>query len=383
MFSDRRNTTRWLIILISFLIISLILWNTYTFFQIFKNEERLKMNLWAKAQKTLINADANADVELPLQIFSTNSSIPIILTENNKIINAVNIDEKIIASPSESAHFLADLKNENDPIVIQYAPGKFQKLYYGNSALLNKLKYYPIALVLIIVLFAALVYNFYRSTKMATQNKLWAGMAKETAHQIGTPLSSLIGWIELLKAENVAESTTQEIEKDIERLQTITDRFSKIGSEPKLENQDIIAATQETVDYLQSRFSKQVVFSFQAPELPVFVLFNATLHSWTIENLVKNAIDAMKGKGNLDLVMEQEGEWIQIKVSDTGIGIPKKQFKTIFEPGFTTKKRGWGLGLSLTKRIVEEYHKGRIKVVQSEIGKGSTIQLSYKKSESI
>lgn len=383
MFSDRRNTTRWLIILVSFLIISLILWNTYTFFQIFKNEERLKMNLWAKAQKTLINADANTDVELPLQIFSTNSSIPIILTENNKIINAVNIDEKIIASPSESAHFLADLKNENDPIVIQYAPGKFQKLYYGNSALLNKLKYYPIALVLIIVLFAALVYNFYRSTKMATQNKLWAGMAKETAHQIGTPLSSLIGWIELLKAENVAESTTQEIEKDIERLQTITDRFSKIGSEPKLENQDIIAATQETVAYLQSRFSKQVVFSFQAPELPVFVLFNATLHSWTIENLVKNAIDAMKGKGNLDLVMEQEGEWIQIKVSDTGIGIPKKQFKTIFEPGFTTKKRGWGLGLSLTKRIVEEYHKGRIKVVQSEIGKGSTIQLSYKKSESI
>ena len=383
MFSDRRNTTRWLIILVSFLIISLILWNTYTFFQIFKNEERLKMNLWAKAQKTLINADANTDVELPLQIFSTNSSIPILLTENNKIINAVNIDEKIIASTAESAHFLEDLKNENDPIVIQYAPGKFQKLYYGNSALLNKLKYYPIALVLIIVLFAALVYNFYRSTKMATQNKLWAGMAKETAHQIGTPLSSLIGWIELLKAENVAESTTHEIEKDIERLQTITDRFSKIGSEPKLENLDIIVATKETVDYLQSRFSKQVVFTFQAPELPVFVLFNATLHSWTIENLVKNAIDAMKGKGNLDLVMEVEGEWIQIKVSDAGIGIPKKQFKTIFEPGFTTKKRGWGLGLSLTKRIVEEYHKGRVKVVQSEIGKGSTIQLSYKKSESI
>jgi signal transduction histidine kinase len=382
-FSDRRNTTRWFIILVSFLIISLILWNTYTFFQIFKNEERLKMNLWAKAQKTLINADENTDVELPLQIFSTNSSIPIILTENNKIINAVNVDDKIIKSKSESARFLANLKNENDPIVIEYAPGKFQELYYGNSALLNKLKYYPIALLLIIVLFAALVYNFYRSTKMATQNKLWAGMAKETAHQIGTPLSSLIGWVELLKAENVAESTTLEIEKDIERLQTITDRFSKIGSEPKLENQDIIAATRETFDYLQSRFSKQVVFSFQAPELPVFVLINTTLHGWTIENLVKNAIDAMKGKGNLDLVMEQEGDWLKIKVSDTGNGIPKNQFKTIFEPGFTTKKRGWGLGLSLTKRIVEEYHKGFIKVVQSEIGKGSTIQLSYKKSESV
>jgi signal transduction histidine kinase len=382
-FSDRRNTTRWFIILVSFLIISLILWNTYTFFQIFKNEERLKMNLWAKAQKTLINADENTDVELPLQIFSTNSSIPIILTENNKIINAVNVDDKIIKSKSESANFLADLKNENEPIVIQYAPGKFQELYYGNSALLNKLKYYPVALLLIIVLFAALVYNFYRSTKMATQNKLWAGMAKETAHQIGTPLSSLIGWVELLKAENVAESTTLEIEKDIERLQTITDRFSKIGSEPKLENIDIVAETEKTFDYLQSRFSKQVVFSFQAPELPVFVLINPTLHGWTIENLVKNAIDAMKGKGNLDLVIEQEGDWLKIKVSDTGNGIPKNQFKTIFEPGFTTKKRGWGLGLSLTKRIVEEYHKGFIKVVQSEIGKGSTIQLSYKKSESI
>jgi signal transduction histidine kinase len=382
-FSDKRNTTRWFIILASFCIISLILWNTYTFFQIFKNEERLKMNLWAKAQKTLINADENTDVELPLQIFSTNSSIPIILTENNKIINTVNVEDKIIASNIESARFLANLKNENDPIVIEYSPGKFQKLYYGNSALLNKLKYYPIALLLIIVLFVALVYNFYRSTKMATQNKLWAGMAKETAHQIGTPLSSLIGWIELLKAENVAESTTLEIEKDIERLQTITDRFSKIGSEPKLENQDIIAATRETFDYLQSRFSKQVVFSFQAPELPVFVLINPTLHGWTIENLVKNAIDAMKGKGNLDLVMEQEGDWLKIKVSDTGNGIPKNQFKTIFEPGFTTKKRGWGLGLSLTKRIVEEYHKGFIKVVQSEIGKGSTIQLSFKKSESV
>ena len=382
-FSDRRNTTRWFIILASFCIISLILWNTYTFFQIFKNEERLKMNLWAKAQKTLINADENTDVELPLQIFSTNSSIPIILTENNKIINAVNVEDNIIASNIESARFLANLKNENDPIVIEYSPGKFQKLYYGNSALLNKLKYYPIALLLIIVLFAALVYNFYRSTKMATQNKLWAGMAKETAHQIGTPLSSLIGWIELLKAENVAESTTLEIEKDIERLQTITDRFSKIGSEPKLENQDIIAATEATFDYLQSRFSKQVVFSFQAPELPVFVLINPTLHSWTIENLVKNAIDAMKGKGNLDLVIEQEGDSVKIKVSDTGNGILKSHFKKIFEPGFTTKKRGWGLGLSLTKRIVEEYHKGFIKVVQSEIGKGSTIQLSYKKSESI
>ena len=378
-FSERRNTTRWIIIFASFLIISLILWNTYTFFQIFKNEERLKMNLWAQAQKTLINAGENTDVELPLQIFSDNTSIPIILTENDSIINTVNIDEVIVKNNKKAVAFLHDLKSENEPIVIEYIPGKFQKLYYGNSALLNKLKYYPVALVLIIVLFGGLVYNFYRSTKMATQNKLWAGMAKETAHQIGTPLSSLIGWVELLKSENVDESTTFEIEKDIERLQTITDRFSKIGSEPKLENKDIVAETFQSYDYLQSRFSKQIEFSFKAPKSPIMVSLNPTLHSWTIENLVKNAIDAMKGKGKLALEIEQEGDSVKINVSDTGNGIQKKQFKTIFEPGFTTKKRGWGLGLSLTKRIVEEYHKGTIKVLNSEIGKGTTMQVSFKK----
>ncbi|CAM3903059.1 PAS domain-containing sensor histidine kinase [Flavobacterium sinopsychrotolerans] len=378
-FSERRNTTRWIIIFASFLIISLILWNTYTFFQIFKNEERLKMNLWAQAQKTLINAGENTDVELPLQIFSDNTSIPIILTENDSIINTVNIDEVIVKNNKKAVAFLHDLKSENEPIVIEYVPGKFQKLYYGNSALLNKLKYYPVALVLIIVLFGGLVYNFYRSTKMATQNKLWAGMAKETAHQIGTPLSSLIGWVELLKSENVDESTTFEIEKDIERLQTITDRFSKIGSEPKLENKDIVAETFQSYDYLQSRFSKQIEFSFKAPKAPIIVSLNPTLHSWTIENLVKNAIDAMKGKGKLALEIEQEGDSVKINVSDTGNGIQKKQFKSIFEPGFTTKKRGWGLGLSLTKRIVEEYHKGTIKVLNSEIGKGTTMQVSFKK----
>jgi two-component system, sporulation sensor kinase D len=380
-FSQKKNTTRWFIIFTSFVIISLILWNTYTFFQIFKNEERLKMNLWANAQKALINAGENTDVELLLQIFSNNTSIPIILTENDSIMDTVNIDETIITNQQSAKDFLQALKNENEPIVIEYAPNKKQKLFYGNSALLNKLKYYPVALLLIIVLFTALIYNFYKSTKIATQNKLWAGMAKETAHQIGTPLSSLIGWVELLKADNIEESITTEIEKDIERLQTITDRFSKIGSEPKLENRDIVAETLQSYDYLQSRFSKQIAFSYKSPEIPLMVLFNPTLHSWTIENLVKNAIDAMKGRGKLALEIIEEGEQIKINVSDSGNGILKKQFKTIFEPGFTTKKRGWGLGLSLTKRIVEEYHKGTIKVLKSEIGKGTTMQISLKKSK--
>jgi signal transduction histidine kinase len=194
---------------------------------------------------------------------------------------------------------------------------------------LNQLKYYPIALLLIIVLFAALVYNYYKSNKMATQNKLWAGMAKETAHQIGTPLSSLIGWIELLKTEDIPESTTKEIEKDIERLQTITDRFSKIGSEPKLEQMDIVSETLLSYDYLQSRFSKQIEFSYAAPKKSIMIPLNATLHSWTIENMVKNAIDAMKGKGKLHLAIEEENESIKITITDTGSGIPKNQFKKI------------------------------------------------------
>ena len=341
------------------------------------------MNLWANAQKTLINAGETTDLELPLQIFSNNTSIPIILTEKDSIINSINIDEEIVNDKQKIKAFLNGLKNENNPIVIEYVPGKFQYLYYGDSELLKKLKYYPVALLLIIVLFAALVYNFYKSTKMATQNKLWAGMAKETAHQIGTPLTSLVGWVEILKSENVDEFTTNEIEKDIERLQTITDRFSKIGSEPKLENKDIIEETQKSYHYLQSRFSKQIEFTFTGPEAPVVVLFNPTLHSWTIENLVKNAIDAMKGRGKLTLEVLHEGGLVRINVSDTGSGIPKNQFKSVFEPGFTTKKRGWGLGLSLTKRIVEEYHKGTIKVLHSEIGKGTTMQVSFKVTELI
>jgi signal transduction histidine kinase len=236
-------------------------------------------------------------------------------------------------------------------------------VYYGDSPLLNKLKYYPIALLLIIILFGAVVYNFYKATKMATQNKLWAGMAKETAHQIGTPLSSLIGWLELLKLENVAESSLIEIEKDIHRLQTITDRFSKIGSEPLLEHKNIVVETKQTLDYLQTRVSKQILFTFSAPEVPIYVAINPALHSWTIENLVKNAIDAMRGKGHLDLTITSLGNKVKITITDTGKGIPKNQFTKIFE--------------SLTKRIVQEYHKGKIKVAHSEIGKGTAIQMSY------
>lgn len=381
-FSEKRNTTRWIIITASFVIITLILWNTYNFFQIFKTEERVKMELWASAQKSLINADENTEIELVLEIFQNNTTIPVIVTtENDSIDKMINIDENAISTLAQKHAFLDQLKKENEPIIIEYVPGEFQYLYYGNSSLLNKLKYYPIALLLIIVLFGAVVYNFYRSTKIAGQNKLWAGMAKETAHQIGTPLSSLIGWVEIMKADNVDETTVAEIEKDINRLQTITDRFSKIGSEPVLESKDIVQETQQTYEYLQSRFSKQIKFTFSAPAHPVFININPALHSWTIENLVKNAIDAMRGRGNLDVNIFEERNYVKIVISDSGKGIPKVLFKRIFEPGFTTKKRGWGLGLSLTRRIVEEYHKGKIKVLSSEIDKGTKILISFRKSD--
>jgi two-component system, sporulation sensor kinase D len=378
-FSERTNTIRWIIISLCFLIISLILWNTYTFFQIFKNEERLKMNLFVNAQITIVNADENTDVELPLQIINNNTSIPAIVILYDKVVSSKNVPDEILNDKKKRDAFLKTLKGENEPITFEYASGKYQTLYYGNSGLLNKLKYYPIALLLIVFLCIALIYNFYKSTKMATQNKLWAGMAKETAHQIGTPLSSLIGWVEILKTEEIDPSITAEIEKDIERLQTITDRFSKIGSVPVLEVHDVVAETLNSYEYLQLRFSKQVAFSYKGPQEPVFSLINPILHSWTIENLVKNAIDAMKGKGSLELQIEQDVHHIKINIKDSGSGISKKQFKTIFEPGYTTKKRGWGLGLSLTKRIVEEYHNGKIKVLHSEIGKGTTFQISLNK----
>ncbi|HEU4497536.1 MAG TPA: HAMP domain-containing sensor histidine kinase, partial [Flavobacterium sp.] len=258
-------------------------------------------------------------------------------------------------------------------------PGEMQYIYYGDSKLLTNLKYYPIALLLILLLFGLLVFNFYRASRMATQNKLWAGMAKETAHQIGTPLSSLLGWIEIMKADDVDETTVAEIEKDIARLQTIADRFSKIGSEPVLEERDIIRETEESYDYLKSRFSGQIDFSFKAPAHPVKIFINPVLHSWTIENLVKNAIDAMRGRGKIAIEISEDARFVKIKVKDSGKGIPKNQFKKIFEPGFTTKKRGWGLGLSLTKRIVEEYHNGKIKVFSSEAQKGTCMMVSLRK----
>lgn len=379
-FSERRNRARWFIVISSLVVVSLIVWNTYSFFQVLKAEERQKMELWASAQTSLKNGDPDAELDpLILDVIQSNTTIPAVQIEDGAITTQINVPEDISKDQKKMKAFIERLKQENAPIVNSYSEGKTAYVYYGNSSRLNQLKYYPMALLLIIVLFVTLVYNFYRSNKMAVENKLWAGMAKETAHQIGTPLSSLMGWLEIMKADQMDEVMVAEIEKDILRLQSITDRFSKIGSEPVLEECDVISETEQAFDYLRARFSAQIEFTFAAPRHPIKARINRALHGWTIENLVKNAIDAMRGRGALDVTIIDEHPFVKIYISDTGKGIPKKQFRKVFEPGFTTKKRGWGLGLSLTKRIVEEYHKGRIKVARSEKGKGTTMQVALPK----
>lgn len=381
-FSENRQVFRWIIVAASFIIISLILWNTYVFFQNFKAEERTKMQNWSFAHRELSKStDLNKDIgELPIEILSSNKTTPMILVNKDGSVKTNNIDEKKAQDSLYIQKLINRFKSENRPIEIRYKNEVLQTLYYGNSPLLNKLKYYPLALLLIILLFAAVVYFFYRSSKIASQNKLWSGMAKETAHQIGTPLSSLIGWTEILKAEKTNPSYVNEIEKDINRLRMITDRFSKIGSAPTLEEADIVKETIDSYDYLKSRSSKLIDFELNVPKEPIHVHLNRQLYSWTIENLVKNAIDAMKGKGKLTIDISTTDKHVYINISDTGKGIPKQYFKKIFEPGFTSKKRGWGLGLSLAKRIIEDYHNGKIKVLNSEIDKGTTMKISLRKS---
>lgn len=377
---DERSFNRWFIIISCLVVTSLVLWNTSIFFQRLKEDERAKMNIWAQAQEELSNAPEDADLSLILEILNNNTTIPIIHTdENGEIAYTTNLDPSIIEDAGKTQEYLEDLKDENEPIIIDLGEGQVQYLYYGNSPALNKLKYYPIGLTLIGFLFIGVVYFFYTTTKSSEQNKLWAGMAKETAHQIGTPLSSLIGWTEILKTENIDPSYVEEMEKDIDRLRTITERFSKIGSLPNLKRTDIVAATKESYEYLKTRSSNLIHFSIRVPRQPINVMLNEQLYSWTIENLVKNAIDAMRGKGELQIEIKQDLKQVYIYITDTGKGIDKNKYRSIFEPGQTTKKRGWGLGLSLARRIIEEYHKGKIKVARSEIGKGTTFQISLKK----
>lgn len=378
-FTKHNNTFRWIIIIASLGVVSLILWKTHTFFQHFKEEERLKMETWAFAQTDFIDNDSNNNIELTIKILSSNKTTPIlVINEYDQLGTYNNIDDELVKDQQSIQKLVSKFKEENKPISVKIEGRIVSTIYYGNSDLLNKLRYYPLALLLIIVLFVAVIFFFYSSNKNATQNKLWSGMAKETAHQIGTPLSSLIGWTEILKSEQLNPEYIVEIEKDIDRLQTITERFSKIGSVPTLHTENIVKETVDAFEYLKARASNLIEFKISVPNEAILVPLNKQLFSWTIENLVKNAIDAMKGRGLVTIAISRVETRVVIHVSDAGKGILRKDFKQIFEPGFTTKARGWGLGLSLSKRIIEDFHGGQLKVVHSEIDKGSTFEITLK-----
>ena len=377
-FSPKKKTSNLLLLIASFAIVSLILWNTNSFFKKFKEEERHKMEIWATAQSEFLSLPVDADPgNLHIKIFQNNTSTPMILVNKDSTIKVNNMPGIQKTDTAFIHGKINKFKAENKPISIEYKGENLATLYYGNSEVLTKLKYYPIALLLIIFLFGTVIYFLFKTNKTSEQNKLWAGMAKETAHQIGTPLSSLLGWNELLRSENINPEITKEIEKDISRLETITERFSKIGSLPILNEYDIVEETKNAYDYLKLRSSKLIQFSFNSQVNHAPVLLNKALYNWTIENLVKNGIDAMRGKGSIAIEIVPNGNWVKILVSDTGSGIAKKNFQTIFNPGVTSKKRGWGLGLSLVKRIVEEYHKGKIKVLTSTKD-GTIMQITFK-----
>ena len=372
--------------IIFFIIVAFILWNTYILFQTVKNEERKKIKLWAMAQKELIQSNSPSNITFEvLQQVAINPIIQV--DDNEKIIGRKNIDWNPNKKDSlELYNQLKKIKKENEPILIKYQDSINktiiinQKVYYGDSLMLKKLQYYPLALLLIILLFAIVVYFIFWTAKISEQNRLWAAMAKETAHQIGTPLSSLFGWITLFKEKkNNKNFLLLEIEKDLERLKIITNRFSKIGSMPNLNSTDIVLVTNKTLSYLSKRLSKLIVVNVLIPKKKIMIPLDPELYSWTLENIIKNGIDSMKGKGNINFLLKERKDSVNIEITDSGSGIQKKMYSKIFLPGYTSKKTGWGLGLSLAKRIIVDYHKGLIEVKKSNPGKGTTIKIVLKK----
>lgn len=380
---NERSFSRWFIMVSSLAIIVLVLWNTTIFFEQIKQNERSKMQIWVSAFSELIKADANEALgPLIIPIINTNQTTPMIIyTVKEDIYETKNIPKGKIETRQEIEALVEEYKSQNEPIKATDKGEVLSIVYYGDSTILNTLKYFPLMVLLIICLFVAIIYYFYATSKSSEQNKLWAGMAKETAHQIGTPLSSLVGWVQILKDQHTDPVYLEEIQKDIDRLRTITERFSKIGSVPTLQKTDIVEATRDSYEYLKTRSSNLIEFSLDVPEEKTYVMLNKQLYSWTIENLVSNAIDAMRGRGKLEIELVPGPKWIRIFISDTGKGIASGNFQKIFMPGETSKKRGWGLGLSLAKRIIEQYHNGKIKVLKSELGKGTTFEIKLRKLE--
>ena len=348
-------------------------------------DEREKVAVWVQSLKTRAAVTDQASLDLTNAITSHNTTIPIIETDeqDNPSGQVLNVDTALLKIDSNFLRKkVQEFKGQNDAIVVEVNkdPLIINKYYFGDSKLLREVKYYPIIQLLIVALFIIITLITITTRHKSTQNQVWAGMAKETAHQLGTPLSSLQGWVELLKEMPGSEKLAKEMIKDIDRLKLVSDRFSKIGSIPQLESINLIEQIENMVAYIKRRAPEQISFSVDSHGLEkINVMANGPLFDWVIENLLKNALDATAGIGNIQIKIKEETNSVIIEVADSGKGISKQNLRNIFKPGFTTKKRGWGLGLSLSKRIIEQYHQGQLYVKNSDLGKGTTFKIVLKK----
>lgn len=348
-----------------------------------EKDERTKVEQWVEASKSILDVN-NTETKLAFKIIKDNIDIPIIQTdEKDSILGHVNLDTlKIKAEENYLSKQLKRLKGANNPVIYTDPIDslKINRYYYGHTRLLNEVRYYPIIQLCIVALFIAITLLSLQSSFRSAQNQVWAGMAKETAHQLGTPVSSLEGWVEMLKENPASEKIAHELEKDVNRLRLVSDRFGKIGSTPHLEPHDVVIQVRNMVDYMKKRATGKIAFTLNTHGHNILIApVSAPLFDWVIENLLKNALDAMEGKGSIIVEIFDEKDTVVIDVSDSGKGISKQNISKVFKPGFTTKKRGWGLGLSLSKRIIEQYHKGHLSVKYSEQGKGTTFRIVLKK----
>lgn len=358
------------------------LWYTHQLASEIALEEKSKVELWANAYRQLDKADEFTDISFLFEVIKNNESVPVILTDDEmEIITWRNLDSaRLKNNPDYLIQQLARMREGNEPIPIEISPGRFNYIYFSESYLLSRLRYFPYVQLGIISVILVVGYIAFSNTRKAEQNKVWVGMAKETAHQLGTPISSLIAWIEYLKEQPQQDNALlAEISKDVNRLELIAERFSKIGSKPELIEKSLQEQIEKMIQYFSKRVSASVKITSELPENEIKISIMPTLFDWVLENLIKNALDAMEGKGNIHVTAVSEGNFVVIDVKDSGKGLPKSKFKTIFEPGFSTKKRGWGLGLSLSKRIIEEYHKGKIFVKSSVINEGTVFRIKLKK----
>jgi signal transduction histidine kinase len=344
-------------------------------------EERKKAEMLAEAWTQIVNSSVDDNnLEFYAGVIEGNETIPVIVTDTlNNILITRNLDSVKLEKPRYVARKLKKMKEHAEPIIISLSPTEKQYLYYSKSILLTQLLYYPYIQLAVVFLFILVAYFAFRTSRKFEQNQVWVGLSKETAHQLGTPISSLMAWLEMMRIRNGDKEMLTELEKDVKRLEKITERFSKIGSKPVLVKENILAVIDTAVNYIKTRSSDKIRFSLKVPSGEISVPLNVALFEWVIENLCKNAIDALHGEGEIEIALSDYTQVIYIDIRDTGRGIPKTMFQTIFRPGFTTKKKGWGLGLSLAKRIVEEYHDGKIFVHQSEMNKGSVIRIVLKK----